>query len=174
VKLSEVSNPESLRRRLYKRVIPDGFCLIWQGYRTPKGYGQLGIGSRQEGTIQAHRAAYLLEHGELPDNKVICHTCDNPPCVNVAHLYAGTPKENTQDMVRKGRARGGVKYGEEHPNSKLSNAHSARIIELVQSGNSHREVGKMFGVAHSTVGRIARGECRSKTSSQVVVKEAAA
>lgn len=83
-------------------------CIEWVGSLDPKGYGRLRIGGGV--TIKAHRLAYLLHHGYLPD-LFICHSCDNPSCVNPDHLFAGTIQDNHKDMVRKGRMRIGVKHG---------------------------------------------------------------
>jgi hypothetical protein len=84
-------------------------CWLWQGYRQPSGYGHLyGIDpdTGRQKAMMATRYAYLLHKGAIPDGHVICHTCDNPPCVNPAHLWAGTNKANSQDCILKGRARG--------------------------------------------------------------------
>lgn len=70
-------------------------CWVWQGRRFPSGYG----GWRN---AYAHRVAYLSVYGE-PDERCICHRCDNPPCVNPGHLFAGSFKDNIQDAISKGR-----------------------------------------------------------------------
>jgi hypothetical protein len=78
---------------------PEG-CWEWKGRLNEFGYGQF----YHEGTCKhAHRISYLLTYKELPDNLFVCHKCDNPPCVNPAHLWLGTPKGNTQDSINKGR-----------------------------------------------------------------------
>jgi hypothetical protein len=78
---------------------PDG-CWVWKGTRNPKGYGRISVSGRQDGT---HRVAYRLAHGEIPDGLVVRHRCDNPPCINPAHLEVGTPADNSRDMVERGR-----------------------------------------------------------------------
>lgn len=59
----------------------------------------------------AHRYVYIQEHGEIPDGLVVMHTCDNPACINLEHLKLGTNKDNTQDMIAKGRAKLGLPKG---------------------------------------------------------------
>lgn len=75
-------------------------CLEFVGASNPSGYGAISFNGRQEG---AHRVAYKLWVGSIPEGKIICHSCDNPPCCNINHLYAGTYSDNMQDMIWKGR-----------------------------------------------------------------------
>lgn len=76
-------------------------CWPWMRYRTETGYGRFRAGSQQ---VRAHRAAFMLAYGYDPAPLIICHTCDNPPCCNPSHLFAGTPSDNALDRMRKGRA----------------------------------------------------------------------
>lgn len=78
-------------------------CWPWLGARS-SGYGKFGIRDG-ESPQNAHRVAYALTHGEIPEGKQINHTCDNRRCVNPAHLYAGTAKQNTGDAINRGRWR---------------------------------------------------------------------
>jgi hypothetical protein len=88
--------------RFWAKVERRGFndCWPWLGCTTATGYGVTSLAGR---TVTAHRKAYVLAHGAT-DAACICHTCDNPPCCNPAHLWAGSVLENMRDKIGKGRA----------------------------------------------------------------------
>lgn len=93
-----------LARRLRKN--DETGCLIWTGYRNPKGYGSISISPGKPGF--AHRVAWELENGAIPDGLCVLHRCDMPACCNVGHLFLGTRADNNADMRAKGRARQGI------------------------------------------------------------------
>ena len=107
---SEVSmQDQSTIQRFWRHVKRGGNdeCWEWTGYRNRNGYGRFGTGKRALGTFKlviAHRFCYVLYYGEPTANKPrVLHHCDNPPCQNPRHLYAGTLSDNTQDSINRGR-----------------------------------------------------------------------
>ena len=88
-------------------------CWEWRGSRLPTGYGMLRWGHRK---IYSHRLAFALAYGVLPKWLRVLHRCDNPPCCNPAHLWAGTDLENMRDRDEKGRDR----YGPNAPGNWLN------------------------------------------------------
>lgn len=76
-------------------------CWVWVGGTYRNGYGQA---TWQSGKISAHRLSWILHRGQIPVGMFVCHHCDNPPCVNPAHLFLGDAETNGRDMADKGRA----------------------------------------------------------------------
>lgn len=85
-------------------VASDDECWTWQANRNNHGYGLIRLGGTAR-KVLAHRAVYEMRCGPIPDGMVVLHRCDNPRCVNPAHLLLGTMRQNTADMYAKGRAR---------------------------------------------------------------------
>ncbi len=102
----------------------------------------------------AHRARWRMVHGAIPDGLFIMHRCDNVRCVRLEHLKLGTPKDNSQDMSRKGRSARGERQGR----SKLCPCAVRAMRRLRAEGLIVREIAQRFGVARDTAGKVCRGE----------------
>ena len=112
-------------------------CWVWKRGRIPRGYGMVAVNGRKR---LAHRMAWELSSGPIPDGLFVCHVCDNPPCVNPEHLFLGTPRDNTIDSVRKGRwVRRRLDY--------------AAIASDRRAGATQSEIAKKFGVTQAGISR---------------------
>lgn len=102
-KLGDRRRIRPLLDRLLDRVqrSPSG-CWVWMSYVNDTGYGKFTLAG--QGTKAVHRLVYSILCAPIPRGMCVCHTCDNPPCCNPAHLFLGTKKHNTRDMWAKGRA----------------------------------------------------------------------
>lgn len=141
--------------RFWERIKSDPAtgCWNWTGTHLKQEfpYGTLSVHGKG---ILAHRFSYELHYGPIPDGLDVCHTCDNPSCVNPAHLWLGTAKDNAQDMARKGRWNNVLFLGEAHPNSKLTNENVIAIRRLRKQGVQGIELAKQFNVTPSTISCI--------------------
>ena len=147
--------PMNIEERFESKVDRSGDCHLWTAARCHKGYGRFGI--KKGTTCLAHRFAVELSGREVPPGSVVRHTCDNPPCVNPAHLVVGTQAENVQDM--KGRGRGRWAKGETHFRAKLTQDQVREIRDLLAwGGMTQAKIGPLYGVDCSTVSNIKTGD----------------
>lgn len=130
----------------------EGDCWIWTSSNI-RGYGRFSVKGKH---ISAHRYSFQIAHGQIPDGLVVMHSCDNPSCVNPDHLSAGAPKDNTQDMLAKGR--NPDFRGENSPVRKLTVAQVAIIKERLSCGLTQAAIAKEFGVCRAQIWRIKAGK----------------
>jgi len=138
--------------RFWSKVDKSGECWEWQAARDKNGYGRFR--STVAGT-RAHRHSFYLAHGIIPDGLQVLHRCDNPPCVNPAHLWLGTPRDNAIDRNAKGRH--DPQIGGTNGNARLTEAEIPRIRDMIASGGSNQEIGEVFGVSPGMIWNIRTG-----------------
>lgn len=159
----EEPGEERAPRRLRRFVLDDGAserfwtkvevrdrdgCWLWCGARDSRGYGRFWTGGWQP---MAHRVAWALHHKTCPGDSVVLHTCDNPRCVNPAHLEIGTQRQNLKDMARKGRANLPNTKGERNANARLSPELVCAMRWLFVATNlGPTAIGRAFGVTRQT------------------------
>lgn len=144
-------------------------CWEWIGAKNKSGYGHYWVRHKKT-NWKSHRASWNIHYGEIPDNLLVCHHCDNPSCINPIHLFLGTSKDNALDRESKHRngSKPGrrkrpetIQYGERSPNHKLTKKQVAEIRQLYKPlvrGWGHQSLANKYGVAKSTIAAVVRGK----------------
>lgn len=175
---------EFKRRFLEKvsKIVPQNpkTCIEWIGsYRKIKGKDAYGYLSFRNEKIYSHRVSWLIHHGKLSNLEVICHSCDNPKCVRIEHLFSGTQSDNLKDCRDKGRAfyptdatrvlvpKGDKLFsrnhpermfrGEQLPQHKLTVEDVLKIKELRKTGLTQEQIASMFAVKRAAISAILIG-----------------
>ena len=137
----------------------------------PNGYG-ITWDRETKKTTYAHRFFYKQLVGEIPEGMFVCHKCDTPDCVNPEHLFLGTAKDNTQDMLSKNRFNPPDyphEYGERASHAKLTQEQVENLCAIYKiGGKSQRQLAKEFGICQRHVGRLVRGLSWKNCSIEVV------
>lgn len=154
---------ENDRNRFWSKVDKSGDCWIWLASKWARGYGVFTIRGRR---YRAHRVSYQLSN-DRDALGLVCHTCDNPSCVNPGHLYDGTPSSNMADKIKRGRQ---GNHGPKNPACGSRNGHSkmtetgvVEIRERYRSWNKGKrsniaEIAKDYGISASAALRIVNRE----------------
>lgn len=131
-----------------------GECWLWRVSTDKYGYGQLTYQGRHR---MAHHVSFELTHGEIPTGKCVLHTCDTPACINPDHLYLGTKKQNTADMLQRGRDGHGRMPGSTNPNAKLTEDDVRTIRWMHANGTlTNRRIAQHFGVTEALISIIVK------------------
>lgn len=144
--------PAAVRGRLMSHIEMSGDCWVWTGHRTSNGYGRITV----LGKVRlSHRVSWAVHHGPVSDGMRVLHRCDNPPCINPAHLFLGTSADNNADMRAKGRD--AVLAGERNGRAKLT-AQQVREIRAAVLVEDKATVARRFRISRRTVLRIVVGD----------------
>lgn len=136
-----------------KAVEDEHGCWIWAGCINSDGYGSI---CRKGQRKKAHRHAWELARGPIPDGLWVLHRCDVPACVNPDHLYLGTVVENLRDAIERGRLV--PAHGLKHGMSKLNDV-AVRVIRWCsEHGYSRAELARAYRISNTVVSAIARGK----------------
>lgn len=133
----------------------DGGCWLWVGHKNKDGYGRMGT---NQWTALAHRLSFAFHKQIEPGSSCVCHSCDNPSCVNPDHLWLGSIRDNNLDMDAKGRRRSRPRCGAENSNSKLKSEDVSDIKRRLNSGMGLTEIARQYGVTKQAIYSIREGK----------------
>lgn len=139
--------------RFLSKVMMLAGCWLWCGAKTRGGYGHFR--RKIDGVwkmYKAHRYSYEMHIGSIPENQLVCHSCDNPECVNPGHLYVGSDKQNTQDMMKKGRWK--MIRNPKHRLLDLEIARAIRQLKKEHPDMTYRELGSRFNTSGQQAHRV--------------------
>ena len=132
--------------------VPNG-CWLWTGCKTRAGYGQIRISYdvARSKAVYAHILSWEMVNGPVPKGMGICHSCDNPSCINPNHLFLGTQSDNINDSVEKGRFN--RPFGEKHPKAKLTEKDVIEIKSALENKyyGYLRDLAEKYDVSRSTI-----------------------
>lgn len=143
----------SLKCRILKKCKKTNKCWIWLGSCNQRGYGRLKVKKK---LLFAHRISYEIFKGDIPEHIHVCHTCDNPGCINPKHLFLGTAQDNHDDMVKKERRKSD--QGEANPGSKLKNIDVINIRYLLKNRGFVREIALKYDISTNAIYNIKNGK----------------
>lgn len=148
--------PQQVEEWLWSRVdIVKSGCWEWIGPLSHDGYGAIVVNYNGKKLYRPHRLSWMICFGEIPHDLRVCHTCDNPKCINPKHLWLGTMKQNTLDSVIKGRANRAK--GEMTGKSKLSNSQVIEMRKMRDDGKTFEVIGNRFGVTKANARYVCSG-----------------
>jgi len=134
--------------------LEDDDCWEWTGPKNEYGYGIFHYNNKR---VRAHRFIYECYNGYFDDDLFVCHKCDYPSCIKPNHLFLGTPKDNSEDMVNKGRS----SFGEKCGTSKLTEVEVREILLDISSNkyNTILEITNHYNIQSMQIIRILKGKC---------------
>jgi hypothetical protein len=130
-------------------------CWEYIGGKDKDGYGMFWNHIEYK-RVRAHHQSYLIYKGAIPKGKWVLHTCDNPSCINPAHLFLGTPLENVQDMQMKGRK--APTYGEFSGNHRFTEKDILNMFDMKSKGFSQTDIADKYKTHQATISKILHGK----------------
>lgn len=143
-KLTTQQRTENAVASFWRKVLKGPGCWEWTASKKPFGYGQLNVLGKM---VNAHKFAWELVRGKVPEGLVVRHKCDNPSCCNPDHMEIGTQFDNTRDSLARGR----IKSGDKHYNRKLTGEQVRQIREDFRAGLRFHVLAARYGVSDSTI-----------------------
>jgi len=136
-----------------------GKCWEWTGGCIPDGYGAKRWNGQND---LAHRVSWIISNGSIPDSLLVLHKCDNRKCVRPDHLFLGTKKDNSDDMIAKGRKVNPEQRGEKNPFCKLTDIQVNEIrLRYKRRIVLQRELAREYGVSRAVISLIINNKRRS-------------
>lgn len=138
-------------------------CLLWTGARYNGRYGRIWFGGKDQ---LAHRVAYEMAYGPIPEGMLVCHTCDVETCVEPSHLFLGTPQDNMTDKVKKKRHRSpkGVDHG-------MSRLNETDVLSIFHDSRPQQVIADSYHINRSLVSMIKTGKRWSHVTSKHYEKQ---
>jgi hypothetical protein len=137
--------------RFWSRVAKGDGCWLWSGKTNGSGYGTLMVDGMMR---RAHRVAWELTRGPIPEGLCVLHRCDNRRCVNPDHLFIGTYRDNRRDCVSKGRHANNGKPGESHYRTKLTEELVREIRRRYADGMTRTELAEAYELRYAHVDKL--------------------
>jgi hypothetical protein len=170
--LSAMSNDKVIQK-LHQRIVKTvDDCWVWTGARNTLGYGMI---SHNRTLIRAHRLSFAVSSGKDPADFLVCHRCDNPPCINPNHLFLGSYADNNADMKAKGRRkssyptiplRGSLNGGAVLTEALVMEARLRRA-----NGETYQAISDSFGVQYHTIRLAVIGRSWGHMPNGIVVEK---
>jgi len=152
--------------------VPMCGCWLWTGAQDRYGYGRFWVEGR---LMKAHRAAWTMFRGPIPEGRWVLHRCDVPGCVNPDHLFLGDRADNMTDMARKGRQvfqanPEKIRRGERGPGARITDAQAEEAMRAVAAGESLGSVARRLGVTKGAIWAMKTGRIRRHQFAEITVR----
>lgn len=156
----KITAAEFSAEAFWARVTKSEGCWLWSGAVQGEKYGHLHVPGRPSGVnALAHRVAWTLARGPIPDGFNVLHSCDTPLCVRPDHLFLGSQADNIADMIRKGRqSMRHPRHGADNNNSTLTLEGFAKAKELRASGTTVAVIATQLGVTAPFMSNVLNGK----------------